>query len=330
MNKTTNSKNRKKINVLDETELKQKICSKINIFQDIMINTILSINNNKKYDLFSISEINICTEKINELFKKTNTIIENNFDSQLSIAEFQVVIDNLSILISNYGTQYLEELLYIVFGSEYANLQFSNDTMDDKYKLLKKYFHPINFKTIKWKEQYKINKNISDNELCSDKITDFEISYESTNILECFDVDINTKNFYKKVYGLRVIFQNENSQKTLIVSGLIDDVFLDLLSNKYINIRKSQIRHSFENIHCVDKEVYERLIEISSLKDILIFGNKDFEKKYTNVIRRVNDFNSNSIEKNIKLFLEMDIHSQRLLLISLMIYIKNIIFCTNY
>ena len=221
MNKTTNSKNRKKINVLDETELKQKICSKINIFQDIMINTILSINNNKKYDLFSISEINICTEKINELFKKTNTIIENNFDSQLSIAEFQVVIDNLSILISNYGTQYLEELLYIVFGSEYANLQFSNDTMDDKYKLLKKYFHPINFKTIKWKEQYKINKNISDNELCSDKITDFEISYESTNILECFDVDINTKNFYKKVYGLRVIFQNENSQKTLIVSGAL-------------------------------------------------------------------------------------------------------------
>jgi len=316
------SKGKNKNIILDEVELKRKIYSKIHIFQEIMINTIHSINNTKKYELFSISEINVCTEKINELFIKTNKIIENKYDSQLAIEELQVIINNLSILLSNYGTQYLDELLYVIFGSEYNNFNFENDILDDKYKLLKKYFHPIGFKTIKWKENHKIKKP-TENEICSDKITDFDTNYETENMLECFDIDITTKNFYKKVYGIQVVFQNETAQKTLVVRGLVDDIFLDLLSNRYIILRKKQIQDDFNNIQFTDQNICSRLIEISSLKDVLIYGNKDFQKKYCNIIKRVNDFNNNSIEKNIKMFLEMDIHSQRILLISLMVYIKN-------
>lgn len=321
MSKSKSNKNKNII--VDEPEMKRKIHSKINIFQEIMINTIHSLNNYKKYDLFSISEINVCTEKINELFTKTNKIIVNDYDTQLAIEELQVIINNLSLLISNYGTQYLEELLYVIFGSEYSNLHFDNGAMDDKYKLLKKYFHPIGFKTIKWKEGHKIKKIVDNNDLCSEKITDFDTNYETENMLECFDVDINTKNFYKKIYGIQVVFQNELAQKTLIVRGLVDDIFLELLSNKYVLTRKQDITRGFENIQFIEQGTYNRLIETSSLKDILIYGNKDFQKKYTNIMKRVNDFNNNSIEKNIKMFLDMDIHSQRLLLISLMVYLKN-------
>jgi hypothetical protein len=245
-----------------------------------MINTINSINNTKKYELFSISEINVCTEKINELFIKTNKIIENKYDSQLAIEELQVIINNLSILLSNYGTQYLDELLYVVFGSEFNKFNFENDILDDKYKLLKKYFHPIGFKTIKWKENHKFKK-LNENEICSNKITDFETNYETENMLECFDIDITTKNFYKKVYGIQVVFQNETAQKTLVVRGLVDDIFLDLLSNKYIILRKNQIEDYFNNIQFINQNICCRLIEISSLKDILIYGNNDFQKNTT-------------------------------------------------
>ena len=91
------SKNGKKENketsIFFEDAIKDKIVRKIQIFQNIMRNTLLSLNYHKKNDLFSISEINACAEKINELYYKTTNIIEQNYDSQICIEQLQNIID---------------------------------------------------------------------------------------------------------------------------------------------------------------------------------------------------------------------------------------------
>ena len=306
-----------------EDSIKDKLIKKINIFQEIMRNTLLSLNLHKKNDLFNSSEINACTEKINEIYNKANNIITQNYDSQICIEQLQNIIDELSIIISNYGTMNLEDLLFVIFGSDYSRLLFNSEILNDKYSLIKNHIHPIGFKTIKWKSNHDDTTNIKTDNTCCEKIIEDEVNYEFQNSLECFDIEINTKNFYKKIYGIQIIFQNELFQKTLIIKGLADDINLDMFSNKYIDDRKDKISKSICGNQYIDTNVFEKLLDVSTIKDILIYGDKDFQKRYEIIIRRVNEFSNNSIEKNIKMFLDMDIISQRLLLISLMIYVKN-------
>jgi hypothetical protein len=99
----------------------------------------------------------------------------------------QKIIDKLSMLISGFGTKYIEDLLFITFGSEYKNLKIENQLFQSKYELIVKFIQPTGFKVINWK-QIKTTM-YSENTLCSNKITDEIIKIENENMVECFDLD---------------------------------------------------------------------------------------------------------------------------------------------
>ena len=306
------------INIMNETNINNLIEEKIKFIQQIIRNSLISIQNYKKYEIFSNSELIICISSLNELYEKTNNIIEkiNVENTEIMIDLLQTIIDKLSIIISGFGTQNFDELIYITFGSEFNNFKSKNtQEMNDKFELINQYIHPIGFKTI----QVTKKNNNDDNSLCSNKIIDEIYEIEKYPMLECFDVDIATKSFYNKVYGIRVVIHSLTN-KTIIVNGIIDDLNLAFFSNKYIQSRKQEIINYIPNTEYYKSEIINRLINSMTLKDILIYGNNDILKKYSNIVSVANSTLSNKLEITVKKFIELDIYSQRNTIIDLLIY----------
>lgn len=333
--KTLYNLNKTKVNIQEKNiydlEIHNAIKSKVEYIQDIIRNTILSLHNNKKNEIFSNSEINICINSLQELYKKTqNIIIKNKVNLNLNIKNvdsvvetLQSIIDKLSLIISGFGTQNLEDLLFICFGSEFKSIKTGDKIIENKYEIIKTYCHPISYKIINWKGQKHYNKEYILNNYCENKITEDNIIIENSNNIECFDIDNTAKSFYSKINGIRVVFQNDKVKKTLIVNCMVDDIILDFFSNEYIDFRKKNILDKIPNGDTFDKTIIERIINSLTLKDILVYGNNDIYKKQLIIQSDVNSIKYNKLENTIKRFLEMDLLLQRNMLINLLIYNKD-------
>ena len=326
-NKEENTKTNKiknSINTSDCKELKIFIEEKTAYVQEIIRNTIISIKKNKKNEIFSNNDANLSISVLTELYTRTNEINEKNntvsmlkeFDSLIDI--LQTIIDKLSMIICGFGTLLIEDLLFISFGTEFKNLKVDDVVLNSKFELIKKYIQPIGYKIVHWKNDKKyIQNNI---ELCNNKIIENIVSFEDANMFECFDIDITSKTLHQKIYGINVIIQNEKSRKTLIINGLIEDIQLSCISNKYIEQRQKKIKDLSKGFQDLERDIIIRLLESFTLKDILLYGNEDIQKKMIAVITETNAIKNKKIDINIKHFLELDIFSQRNMLINLLLY----------
>jgi ATP-dependent Lon protease len=310
----------------NDNDLRKFIEEKINYLQNIIRKTILSIKQNKQNNIFSNNDANLSISILNDLYEKTNEIndlllIANNKETDNLIELLQKIIDKLSMIICGFGTQHIDDLLFISFGSEYKDMKIENPIIQSKYELIKENVNPIGYKIIHWK-QSKIN-NTQNEKLCNNKITEDIIVLEDSNMFECYDVEYSTKIFYQKVYGIRIIIQNEKLRKTLIINGLINDIQLDCFTNKYIEERKEEIKKISTNYQKLEKDIINRIIETMTIKDILIYGNEDIQKKMNAIFAEVNQIKNTKIDIIIKKFLELELYYQRSQLINLLTYNKD-------
>ena len=326
--KLENSKNSIKLkNVIaerDVTNLKEFIKEKNSYIQEIIRKTIISIKRNKMYEIFSNNDITLSLNILNELYEKTNEISEKTqeepIETEKIIENMQKIIDKLSMIICGFGTMNIDDLLFISFGSQYSQIKVPNPIIADKYEIIRKYVYPLGYKIIHWKDNKPaISKTPT---LCCNKIIEDIIQIENTNMFECFDVDTNVKLFYQKIYGIRVVIQNETLKKTIIVNGIIEDLNIDCLNNKYINARKEYLISHARTLPTNDQQIMEKIINAITLKDILIFGDLDFHKKIYLVLAEISQIKTNKLDITIKKFLENDLFSQRNMLINLLLYNK--------
>jgi ATP-dependent Lon protease len=299
----------------ENNDVKQFIHKKINYFQEIIQNTNLSIQQYKFMELFSNSDINICLTNLQELYEKTQEIYDIS-DSQsnveIIIETLQTIIDKLAVIISKYGTRNFDDLLFICFGSHYLQQKNENPYLQNKIELIRKFVHPINYKNMYWKQDTEIKM---DDTLCIDKFSDAILQIDKSNNYECYDNDSSTyKTFLNKIYGVRVIIQNTNARRTLIVNGVIDNMDLIYLSSPYIDNRKNTI---IENAN-IDMEIMSKYMNTLTLKDMLIYGDNDILKKYMNIFVDVAFIKRNNLENILKKFTEMDVYLQRNMLINLL------------
>jgi hypothetical protein len=320
---------------------------KLEYLQDIIINTILSIQSYKKLDIFSNSDSILSVSLLNELFDKCIELLNVNsnylggnitsgnvpqsiLDSIIN--DLQKIIDKLATIFMNFGTHNLEDLIFICFGNEYKNMKQADSILQDKYNLLKKYVHPIGYKMITWKTsgvQPKKHLNLYGTNInhvncyCEDKITDDTICYESSYHLECYDVDQTiSKTFYNKINGIRLILQNEKNHKTLIINCIVDPIGIELLYGLYVKSRRNDLLNGIPDNLTDDTNLIQRIIDSMLLKDILICGNNDLYKKIYTIYTEVNSIKQNKLDIVIKKFLDTPISSQRNTLINLLIYNK--------
>jgi Lon protease (S16) C-terminal proteolytic domain/ATPase family associated with various cellular activities (AAA) len=328
MNKKEDTKSLKP----DSVDIQGFIVDKITYFREIIHHTIWSVQHYKKYDLFSHSDVNACIQALHDLYKKTVDILNVlpppgsqllPVDSEKLIEMLQLIIDKLSVIMSSFGTRNFDDLLFVCMGSQLISRNYNNPHLQNKVELIRKYVHPISYKSISWKN----SGNASYEEfvggiLCSNKLTEDIIVIEKSNHYECFDVDsVGQTNFHNRIYGIRVVLQNVKTQKTIVVTGIIDDVLVDCLQSKYIEKRKRDILDSIpENM---DENIVQRILTAFTLKDYLICGNTDLHKKYMTMLSDVAFVKNTKLDAVIKKFVGLDAYSQRAMMINLLMYNKD-------
>jgi len=320
-------------------EIKHLIKEKIERIQQIIQNTISALNRSIVVEIITNSELMLCTNSLVECFEKsvqlitTANTVSDETTEQVSryIEDLQSIIDKLSVVLCGYGTLSIDDLLFVSFGADYGTgipLPKSVEESEHMKKILAKrelilrHIRPIGYKTIHWKTSKSVGVNLSlfGTPLCVNKITDEPLAIELASQYECFDIDLSSKPIYAKIYGIRVVVHCAHTQKTLIIQGIADDIVLDCVQNIYVDERKQTILHGCPSSETFDVKLVERIRDTLSLKDILVFGDSDIYKKHIAIFSDVNFIRYNKLNAVIKKFLDMDLYSQRQMLMNLLIY----------
>lgn len=324
MVKQTKKSNEKKVNStiqkVNNSEFNVFIKKKIDQVIDIIQRTYLSLEYCKQYDIFSKSSIGQCTDHLHTIFETSYKLKENipieEKEMNNTLSTIQTVFDKLSVIFSSYGTNNIKDIYYVVFGTKYNSidsLDTNNKFITSKIELIEKYFIPIGYKNLPWKDAEITKEYIN-------KITDYTIQIDKSEHMECFEPSTMYYSLHQSVYGIRTIVRNTNEQKLLCISGIIKDIPLQyILDNDYVNIRLNEVRESLtekESKH----ELIDRWIETITTKDLLIYSNNDFKKKYNTMKADVDYVKNTKVENIVKKFFDMDLTSKRKMLINLFIY----------
>ena len=223
--KTTTSK--KETTKKASSEIVILIEKKLLFFQDIIQKTILHVQKNKILDIIGVSEVNSCINTLFELSKKIKDINETNITTNTDnvINILQIVNNELSTLFKLFGTDSFEDLLWICFGNNSVNTYAISDMDKHKFELLKKYFHPTSYKLLGQKKDTEKQNKLE------------ETFNEKSKNLDSSDISIKIKPFHLKVYGIQIIVHNPQHKKSLIITGTVDDIMIDFLNNKFVNLK---------------------------------------------------------------------------------------------
>jgi len=301
----------------------QAILTKIRQIQEITQNTATTIDEYRRNHLFTNGEIMTNTAtlvELNQILDATRFKLDTpSVDLNAIVSEIQKVVDRLSVLFSNYGAPNIHDILVITFGQEFANsIAFPLPALEDKYALITKYVRPIGYKIYPWKRT-KTVKSSRTNTLCKDKLNvDLGSAFETYNNIECLDVDVSTTmQFLVKVHGIRVIIHNDRLQKTIVIKGMCTNVPLDILGNRYLEERRKAIRTLIEESSAFPKVDAYKVFQILTLKDMLICGDNDVYKKNIGISHDSHFVSSSDIGDVSKKFLEMNLYTQRNILLNI-------------
>jgi len=322
-------------------EINSLICDKAVQLNQIIRNTVLSMNIHRKYDIFSNSESLLCIGSLSDLHEKCSEITltvkslpQVNIDDftvnadttpiveiNTHISKLQQVVDKLSVLISGFGTRHLSDLLYISFGA--TDIETDQPGLKDKLDLLLQYAHPISYKTIYWKHKTRPAQLIDT--ICCDKLGEDCPTAEMANQLECFDTESSMKTPFVNVHGGRIVIHSDKMQKTIVVQCVFDDIPVECLSSEYIVSRKKSIHSKMPDPQntIFDHEIMQRVIDSCTLKDYLVYSDTDLFKRQFAVMTEVNGVKVHKLDYTIKKFIDMDVCDQRQMLIHLLLHNKD-------
>ena len=269
----------------------QNFIIKVNRLLDIVANTYTSINKYKLLYFVDSGDVYNCIlvlQNVSTNLKNILSLLNNNNNTNIDTTSFTLAIEDISRdLLSNikkYGTENLEDLLYLCTGNDDNNIN-TNNSCYDKYRLLKNFCHPVSYELA---ETHK-TRNTPENTIDLD-IIDISLCY---NIDKSNNSKLNEyKLFNIKAYCIQLFIYYNN--ETFIITGLIDDVPLDILNNSYIDKKLSNISKndtdmttniSSNNIKqwytYLNTPTFCTYFNCINLKDILIYSETEIHNNYS-------------------------------------------------
>ena len=109
-------------------------------------------------DIISASDINICIQNLEVLYKELNRlnfILDNRKSFDDIINDLQKINNELSALFRTSGTNNIEDLILVAMGNDF--LKKCNILDDDVkiFEVIKAHVHPISYKVMNWREDKK-------------------------------------------------------------------------------------------------------------------------------------------------------------------------------
>ena len=298
--------------------------NKISIFQNMIGDTILAVQGYKTRDIIGTSELNICIQELETLYEDLNNInikihtISKKTDINNIIAQLQKINNELSSMFRSFGTKNIEDLVAVAFATDFIQKNIT-DEHRIKWALIQKYMHPIGYKVLNWRE----NDNKNTKPLAKNRIVEDFMIVESANNLECFDLARTSKQFNTKVYGIKIAIKNHDEKKTLIVSGLMDDIVVSCSNYKYIENKYNSLFTNKPNDPDFESDDFKRFVNTLTIKELLIYGNEELYQRYIGYLTQINLIKQKPISQNIKEFISSDLYGQRRTLIQLLMKKSN-------
>ena len=298
----------KKINSLTNIKISNTIedvlvlvDKKIFFFNDIIQKTVLNVQKNKLLGLLSVNDINSCINMINNISDKLKNFSKKDA-IDIMVNNLQLINNDVSTLLKTYGTESLEDLITICFGNDKVFINDEDDII--KYELLNKYFHPTSYKILNIKVKDMENDK---KEYVNEKLTNFVCS------------DVISKNFYEKIYGMKLYLCNASSKKNLIIYGVVDDMIMQILDNPYINKKMKYVKDNLPQDVVFKGDVFYRYLNSLSLKDLMINEYSDIYSKYVGYVSQHKLFRQKTLNQMVKEFVSNELYLKRNMLVQLLI-----------
>ena len=300
-----------------------KCKKKIKLYQNIIQDTILSVQKYKYLEIVDAAALNICTQKLEELYSEVNkiSIILSNYKSKKKkykeiIELLQHINNELAMVFRAYGTKNIENLILIIFGHDYI-IELQNDD-NDLFNVIKKYIHPVGYKILDWKNTCENMENKKITQIIKNRIVEDFTIVETAKNFDCFDLARTSKKFQKRVYGIKVCLQNTLTRQTMIISGIADNMLINCTSLPYLNTKlKNLIKCKPNEVSFLTKD-FEKFCKTLTLKDLLIYNKNELFDRYTGYINQRQLFKKKTISQLVKEFISSDLFTQRKILIQLL------------
>ena len=292
---------------------------KISTFQAMITNTILAIQQYKTKDIIGASELNVCIQGLESLYTELNILKvmveanEKHIDFDEILTRLQKINNELSSIFRNFGTHNIEDLIAVAFASDFIKKTITEENKD-KYELIQKYVHPISYKAMAWKDNDGENKKT----LAKNRIVEDFMIVESAQNFECFDLARTSRKFNTKVYGIKVAIKNQDERKTLIISGLVDDIIVNCSNHAFIKTKIQSLHDEKPNDPEFLTSDFERFVNTLTIKELLIYGNDELYQRFIGYLTQVNLIKQKPISQNVKEFISCELYGQRRTLIQLL------------
>jgi len=294
---------------------------KISVFQKMITETILAVQRYKVLDIISASELNVCIQSLEPLYAELDNILISlrskgkkvNYEDIVN--RLQKINNELSVLFRTFGTQRIEDLICVAMGAEFVKSVVGED-QEELYEIIRLYVHPISYKVMTWKDDPtspKGSKVLAKNRI----VEDFMIVEKAKNF-DCFDLARTSRGFPTKVYGIKVAIQNPAERKTLIVSGLVDDLVLECTSHRFIKRKMVKLFDNRPTDPDFQTRDFYRFLAALTIKDLLIYSSDELYQRFVGYINQAQLIKQKPISQSVKEFIGSELYGQRRMLIQLL------------
>lgn len=291
--------------------------NKLQYYRNVVSNIIIDTDVKTKHQYMTNNDCSQCIEECRNVYDKINDCDEflksirgtENDSSKLleeNVIKLQEINDLLNKIIKSYGCVSVEQTITICFGHDYFN-GLVKEPLYAKQQLLNRYFHPTSFKCFAWKDTRKKKDGLQP----KNRIIEDHHIVESGVNFECFDLSRTSRFFEQKMFGIKVAYQNVQSQRTLIITGYLDsNIDLKCIDNSFINTtREALLRTKTLDIDTSNK-TYVNFVEMLTLKDFLVYNIDELFKNYIGAVNQYELTKSKPLSQVVNEFMNTEISSQ--------------------
>ena len=296
-----------------------KFCKdKISTFQQMITKTIIAVQKYKVMDIVGASDMNTCIQNLEVLYKDLHNLNirvtnpgKTDFDDVIN--RLQKINNELSALFRTTGTESIEDLVTVAMGTDFLKKLKTDDT--GVFEVISAYTHPISYKVMAWREESKQKKSKT---LAKNRIVEDFMIVETSNNFDCFDLARTSKEFQKKVYGIKVAIQNETEKKTLIISGVVDDILIECTNHTFIKTKMERLNSEKPDEPDFQGDDFDRFLESLTIKELLIYSDSELYQRFVGYTNQTNLIKQKPISQNVKEFIGSELYGQRRTLIQLL------------
>tara|TARA_Y100000816_G_scaffold103938_1_gene72505 strand:- start:10366 stop:13416 length:3051 start_codon:yes stop_codon:yes gene_type:complete len=272
-------------------EILQLVEKKYSFFQGLLQNTVLHVESSKFFDILAISDMNRCVKMVKLLHEQLEHLNKNlkDIQTEMVLKSLQDINNEMSSIIRIFGTRNLDDLLQVCIGPT-SDLSNSNDSL---MVILRKYFHPCGYCVIS-------NKYAPKQPICEEML-------------------ISSLKYHMRVYGVKLIIYDEFNKKTIQITGVLDDVIVELLTDEYIVNMRSKIIENAPDEEDFKSPAFSKFLDSLTLKDFLINSVKDIYSKFMGYMNELKMIQQQEMSLIVKKFVDEDMFMKRMILIILLI-----------